>query len=246
MEERLQKILSQKGICSRREAERWIEDGRVKVDGQVAHVGQKVDLEKQDVVVNGKSINRLQMARTVIAVNKPVGYTCSNQDPYAEKLVFELLPKHFLKMKLFVAGRLDKDSSGLTIITNDGDLGYQLTHPSRNVDKRYSVVFTPQLERKDFRFFTDGQRVDGEFLKFERILTPKVNAPGPFTQLDVVLNHGKKREIRRLFEHSGREVKKLQRKSIGNYRMQRIPPGGHRVLSEREIESLLAGSVYKS
>jgi 23S rRNA pseudouridine2605 synthase len=239
MEERLQKIISNKGLCSRRDAEKWIEEGRVKVDGQLAVIGQKVDPELQDIVVNGKSINRLSPPKYVIAVNKPRGYVCSNEDSFAEKLVFELLPRPLLKMKLFLAGRLDKDSSGLVIITNDGAFAQRLTHPSHEIEKRYRVKFKPALERKDFPWFMEGQRVDGETLKFEKILTaPKEQQP--YTQVDVILSHGKKREIRRLFQKSGRDVQKLNRLSIGRFLTKGIPVGGHRILNEREIQSLLA------
>ena len=239
MEERIQKIMANKGICSRREAEKWIAEGRVKVDGQPASIGQKVDPEVQDIVVNGKSINRLNPPKYVIAVNKPRGYVCSNEDSFAEKLVFELLPKQFLKMKLFVAGRLDKDSSGLVIITNDGAFAQRLTHPSHEIEKRYRVRFKPGLEREDFPWFMAGQRVDGEVLKFEKILvSPKEQAP--FTEVDVILSHGKKREIRRLFQKSGRDVQRLRRLSIGRFQSRGIPIGGYRLLNEQEIQSLLA------
>ena len=239
MEERLQKIIANKGLCSRREAEKWIAEGRVKVDGQLAEIGQKVDPELQDVVVNGKSINRLNPLKYVIAVNKPRGYVCSNEDSHADKLVFELLPRQFLRMKLFVAGRLDKDSSGLVIITNDGAFAQRLTHPSHEIEKRYRVRFRPGLERNDFPWFLEGQQVDGETLKFEKLLASPKEHP-PYTELDVILSHGKKREIRRLFQKSGRHVQRLRRLSIGRFQGRGIPVGGHRVLNDQEVESLLA------
>lgn len=239
MEERLQKIIANKGLCSRREAEKWIEEGRVKVDGQVAHLGQRVDPQEHDIVVNGKSISNLHPPRYVIAVNKPRGYVCSNQDEFADKLVFELLPRQLQRLKLFVAGRLDKDSSGLVIITNDGAFAQQLTHPSRAIEKRYLVSFKPALGPEEFSWFLQGQRVEGELLKFEKIIPPRRDKP-PYSSLEVILCHGKKREIRRLFKHSRRDVKKLQRVSIGRFALKGLAPGGHRVLNEKEIQSLLA------
>lgn len=239
MQERLQKIIANKGLCSRREAERWIEEGRVKVDGLTATIGQKVDHEQQDIVVNGKSISTLNPQKYIIAVNKPRGYVCSNEDVYADKLVFELLPRQLQRLKLFVAGRLDKDSSGLVIITNDGAFAQRLTHPSHEIEKRYRVKFKPTLMRKDFQWFMEGRRVDGEILKFEKILAPHKEQE-PFSQVDVILSHGKKREIRRLFQRSGRDVQRLNRLSIGKYLTKNIQIGEYKVLDEREIQSLLA------
>lgn len=239
MEIRLQKILSQKGLCSRREAERLIIDGRVKVDGQPAHLGQKVDPALHDIVVNGRSIRTLSQPRTVIAINKPVGYTCSNDDVHAEKLIFELLPREYRGLKLFVAGRLDRDSSGLVIVTNDGDLAHKLTHPSNQIQKRYHVKFAPALSGGEFEWFLEGQKDEGELLRFERIITPPKKT-GPFFELDVILNHGKKREIRRLFAISGREVGSLQRLSIGGFRVSGIPTGAYKKLSGKDVQSLLA------
>lgn len=241
MEERLQKIIANKGLCSRREAEKWIEEGRVKVDGQPAILGQKVDPKKQDIVVNGKSISTLNPPTYVVVVNKPRGYVCSNQDEHADKLVFELLPRQLQRMKLFVAGRLDKDSTGLVVITNDGSFAQQLTHPSKKIEKRYQVSFKPAISPEEFPWFIAGQRVEGELLKFEKMLAPNKKHP-PYTELEVILSHGKKREIRRLFKHSRRDVKKLQRISIGRFKLRGIPPGGHKVLNDKEIQSLLATS----
>lgn len=239
MQERLQKIIANKGLCSRREAERWILEGRVKVDGQLASIGQKVDMEKQDVVVNGKSINRLSPEKIVIAVHKPRGFTCTNDDPYAEKLVFELLPKHHQRLKLFVAGRLDKDSSGLVIITNDGSFAQKLTHPSHEIEKRYRVRIKPGLERKDVSWFLQGQIDEGETLQFDRIDFPTKGAE-PYEELDVILSHGKKREIRRLFKKSRRDVKRLKRLSIGRLNLKGLTIGACKELTPKEIESLLA------
>jgi 23S rRNA pseudouridine2605 synthase len=239
MQERLQKIIANKGLCSRREAERWIEEGRVKVDGQPASLGQKVDIGVNDIVVNGKSINTLNPTKYVIAVNKPKGYICSNDDPHAERLVFELLPKQFQRMKLFVAGRLDKDSTGLVIVTNDGSFAQKLSHPSHAIEKRYFVRTRPGIRREEFSWFLEGQRVDGELLKFEKIIPPK-RGQEPYEEFEVILTHGRKREIRRLLQHSGKFVRKLNRMSIGNYYMRGIAPGQSKVLQEKEIQSLLA------
>jgi len=239
MEERLQKIIANKGLCSRREAEKWIEEGRVKVDGQPAHVGQKVDPHVHDIVVNNKSISTLHPQKYVIALNKPRGYVCSNQDEHAEKLVFELLPRQLQRLKLFVAGRLDKDSTGLVILTNDGDFAQRLTHPSHQIEKRYHVTFKPALGPEEFGWFLEGQEVEGEHLKFEKIIPPRRDKP-PYSELDIILSHGKKREIRRLLKHSKRDVKKLQRISIGKFQIKGIPPAGCRILNDKEIQSLLA------
>jgi 23S rRNA pseudouridine2605 synthase len=240
MDERIQKIMANKGLCSRREAEQWIEEGRVKVDGKLATIGQKVNPDTQDIVVNGRSIRGLNPPRYVIALNKPRGVVCSNEDEFAEKLVFDLLPKQLQKVKLFVAGRLDKDSSGLVILTNDGELTQKLTHPSNQVEKRYRVRVKPAISREEFKPLLEGMRIEGEFLKLDRILVSPGLKEGPYGELDVLLSHGKKREIRRLFESTGRYVQRLNRVSIGKFVVKGIPVGGYKMLNDKEVESLLA------
>ena len=132
---RIQKYISQCGICSRREAERKIEDGLVLVNGVPAEIGQDVEPGRDKVWVEGRLATGVVEDKVVLAMNKPKGYLCSNSDPFEAQTVFDILPEPYSEMKLFCCGRLDKNSNGLLILTNDGDLANKITHPSTGVIK---------------------------------------------------------------------------------------------------------------
>lgn len=143
---RIQKYISQCGICSRRAAEEKILEGAVTVNGELASIGQDVDPERDRVEVDGVAARGVVSEKTTLAMNKPKGYLCSNSDPFDAKTVFDLLPPPFDKMKLFCCGRLDKNSQGLLILTNDGELANRITHPSSGIIKRYRVLLNRPLD----------------------------------------------------------------------------------------------------
>ena len=231
---KLQKFLADAGLCSRRMGEKWIQDERVTINGKVARLGERVSPMEDVVKVNGKVV-RAQLPRLVtIAINKPKGYTCSNHDEFADRLIFELLPDRLLQTRLFCAGRLDVESEGLVIVTNDGSLAHKLTHPSQEIRKRYQVELKQPLTGKDLPLMVKGIEDEGEFLRIDEI---KANGKSPIgeTRLNVILNHGKKREIRRVFGHFRYQIRKLRRVSIGGMHLTRIPLGSFRELNEKEI-----------
>ena len=137
--ERVQKIIANAGICSRREAEKLIEAGKVRVNGKTIELGTKA-LATDAIFVNNKPILKAKEEQITLILNKPKGIICSNSDPFATQTVFDLLPSDLQNKRLFCAGRLDKDSEGMLVITNDGALANQLTHPSANIIKRYRVT----------------------------------------------------------------------------------------------------------
>ena len=143
---RIQKYISQCGVCSRRAAEEKILEGAVTVNGEIAQIGQDVDPEKDKVAVDGVTLKGIVAEKVVLAMNKPKGYLCSNDDPFEAKKVFDLLPPPYDKMKLFCCGRLDKNSQGLLILTNDGELANKITHPSSGIIKRYRVTLNRPLD----------------------------------------------------------------------------------------------------
>ena len=145
---RIQKYISQCGICSRREAETKILEGLVTVNGKPAEIGQDVNPETDRVWVDGRVARGAVKEKVVLAMNKPKGYLCSNSDPFEAQTVFDLLPEPYSKMKLFCCGRLDKGSRGLLILTNDGDLANKITHPSGGIIKRYRVLLNRDLDEK--------------------------------------------------------------------------------------------------
>ena len=237
--QRIQKLIANSGLCSRREAERLIEDGSVRVNGKIAQLGDKA-LPDADIFVNNKPIRRKEERPITLVMNKPKGYLCTNSDPHAERTVFELLPPDLQRQRMFCAGRLDKDSEGLLIITNDGDLAHRITHPSTQIVKRYRVVLHKDFNKADIPKLLNGVDYEGDFLKAEKVIPAPAIGEGHQRRLEVHLHHGKKREVRRLFEANRYFVKKLVRVQIGAIVLKNIPKGGIKILGKKEIERLFA------
>jgi 23S rRNA pseudouridine2605 synthase len=237
--QRIQKLIANAGICSRREAEGIIVDGNVRVNGKIAQLGDKATLEDA-IFVNNKPILRKEERSITLIMNKPKGTVCTNSDPHADRTVFDLLPPDLQRQRLFCAGRLDKDSEGLLVITNDGDLAHRLTHPSNQVVKRYRVVLQRDFNKADIPKLLTGTEYEGDFLKAEKVIPAPQAGEGYQRRLEVHLHHGKKREVRRLFEANRYFVKKLVRHQIGSIILKNIPRGGIKILSKKDIERLFA------
>jgi 23S rRNA pseudouridine2605 synthase len=235
---RLQKFIADAGLCSRRAAEVLIAAGEVWVNGSVAVAGQKVTASLDRVNVSGKLVRTQAQPRITLAVNKPRGLVCSNDDPHNPDTIFGLLPREYNRFRFFCAGRLDKDSEGLVILTTDGDLAHRLMHPSNEVVKRYFVSLKQPFPVAKLIRLVKGLTFDGERLKVERaaVVNPKVDGSG--TDLDVHMHHGKKREIRLLFSALGFTVQRLRRYQIGAIRLKGIPLRGAKQLASKEIEQL--------
>lgn len=237
---RIQKFLSSAGIASRRTAEQLILEGEVTVNGRPAELGQKVTPEKDHVKVRGKMVRGPTKTEPVtLALNKPKGYLCSHDDPHHEKIIYSLVPEEFADRRFLCAGRLDLNSEGLVILTTDGDLANQLMHPSAGVIKRYRVSLNRPFPAKKIPALLRGVRFEGEILKAEKaLLVSPDKKPDESTDLEIHLHHGKKREIRRLFETLGHHVKRLKRYQIGAYSVRGIPRGAVRPLSQDDIRKL--------
>ena len=225
---RLQAFLARAGVASRRKAEALILEGLVRVNGEVAHLGQRVGPE--DVVeVAGKRVE-FPKERLVLALHKPKGYTTTRSDPHAEKTVYQLLPEI---PGLQAVGRLDRDSEGLLLFTNDGELLFRLTHPRHGV-------------RKVYRVWTERGTLPPEVCR--RLLSGVVLEDGPARALAcqpapggaiLTLGEGRKREVRRMLKAVGYPVKRLLRLQVGPIRLGDMPPGKWRRLSEAELRALL-------
>ncbi len=238
---RLQKIIAEAGLCSRRQAETWIEDGQVRVNGRVAVLGQKADPGKDTISVRGKTLRPredvAQSARATFLLNKPKGYICSHGDPHQEETIYDILPRRLRKLRLFTAGRLDKNSEGLIVLTNDGDLSNRLAHPSSGVRKIYHVNLGHAIDEAILPKLVQGRELEGEFLHFDRVL-PISQKGNALKRLEVHLRHGRKREIRRLLESFGHKVERLRRIQIGALRIRGMPVGAIKELNENEIDLL--------
>ena len=234
---RIQKYLAQAGACSRREAERLVAEGKVTVNGHPATTGQPVTPGK-DVVKVGRKVIGALVRTTVLLMNKPRGYLCTNRDDFGGKTVFELVPPPFDTQRMFCVGRLDKDSEGLLLITNDGALANKIMHPSGGITKRYEVTlnrpFDPVLTPRLLKGARDGD----DFLRFAKVIQDS----GVPERLEIHLTQGRKREIRRLLEIFGFHVKVLRRFQVGGLVLRKMPPGDCRQLTQKEIASIFEGA----
>ena len=235
---RLQKFLADIGVCSRRAAEALIAQGEVWVNGRRAEKGQKIVPGVDMVAVSGRVVTAEAQPRITLAVHKPRGLICSNDDPHNPETVFSLVPGEFAKLRFFCAGRLDKDSEGLVILTTDGDLAHRLMHPSNEVVKRYHVSLKQPYPASRLPRLVKGLTFEGERLKVERAALINPRADGTAEELDVHMHHGKKREIRLLFSALGYTVQRLRRYQIGAVRLKGIPLRGAKQLASKEIEQL--------
>lgn len=240
---RLQKFLADAGICSRRAAEALIAQKEVWVNGEAATLGQKITPGVDKVTVSGKPVRTSQQPRVTVAVHKPRGLVCSNDDPHHADTVFQLLPRELAKFRFFCAGRLDLDSEGLVILTTDGDLANRLMHPSNTVVKRYQVTLKQPFPAARLIQLVRGVELEGERLQVERAALINAKADQAAIDLDVHMHHGKKREIRQLFQALGYEVKRLRRYQVGALQLKGIPLRAGKVLSTKEIESLFRNPV---
>jgi 23S rRNA pseudouridine2605 synthase len=235
---RLQKFLSESGVCSRRAAEALIAQKEVWVNGTAATPGQKITPGVDKVTVSGKSVRATPQALITLAVHKPRGLVCSNDDPHNPETIFSLLPRELSKYRFFCAGRLDKDSEGLVILTTDGDLAHRLMHPSNVIVKRYHVVLKQDFPSARLPLLVKGIMLEGERLKVERAALINAGVGGASESLDVHMHHGKKREIRQLFTTLGYDVKRLRRYQIGAFQLKGIPLRAGKQLSTKDIAML--------
>ncbi|WP_231863609.1 pseudouridine synthase [Cephaloticoccus capnophilus] len=237
---RIQKHLADIGLCSRRAAEELIRQGEIWVNAQRATLGQKILPETDKLTVRGKPIrpSTAPQPRLTLAVHKPRGLVCSNDDPHNPATVFDLLPRELAQHRFFCAGRLDKDSEGLVILTTDGTLANRLMHPSNTVVKRYHVTLKQPYPAARLGQLLRGVTLEGEKLKVEYASLIAPGAANASAQLDVHLHHGKKREIRQLFLALRYDVKRLRRYQIGALPLKGIPLRAGKILSHKEIALL--------
>ncbi len=235
---RIQKYLADAGVCSRRAAETLIREGEVWVNAAPAGIGQRVSPGEDKVTVSGKPVRAAAQPRITLAMHKPRGLICSNDDPHHAKNIFTVLPGEFAKHRFFCAGRLDKESEGLVILTTDGDLANRLMHPRNTVVKRYLVTLKQPFPHTKKPLLLKGIVFDGERLKVERATLVAPDRDNTSPQVDVQMHHGKKREIRLLFTTLGYDVKRLRRYQIGSFPLKGIPLRAVKPLTPREIELL--------
>jgi len=227
MIERVQKFISSAGVASRRQAEEFIKSGQVFINGRKAKLGDKVDPEKDVVKVYGKIVKAAE-EKIYLMVNKPKGYVVSKSDPTHRKTIFDLLPPE-LRTKVWNVGRLDFDTEGLMIMTNDGDLTQQLAHPSYEHDKEYEV--TTQEEPKDSQLEKLREGVE---------IATGTTYPAQVKTRDgkvrIIIHEGKKRQVRRMFSAVGLTVSNLKRVRINKLQLPKeLPAGQFKKISKEDI-----------
>lgn len=225
---RLQKYLSMSGVCSRRKGETLIREGRVRVNGRkIETLGTKIDPERDRVEVDGESVS-ISAGRIYIALHKPKGYVTSCSHP-GKKIVLDLVP---VKERIFPVGRLDKDSTGLLLLTNDGRIHQKLSHPSHDHEKEYIVTTASPVSDTDLKRMAGGMPILGSNTRPARI---KRLSETSFT---IVLQEGRNRQIRRMIRNLGNKVRALKRIRIANIRIGKLPEGKWRYLDSTEIAGL--------
>ena len=237
---RLQKIISQWGIASRRQAEELIKLERVMVNGVLAHLGQKVNPETDTITVDGKNISENKRPTSIyLLINKPSGVVSTCYDPQARPTVLDLLPEELRFGKgIHPVGRLDADSTGALILTNDGDLTFKLTHPRHNISKTYRVLVKGHPPEETLQMWRSGVFLDKR--KTRAAIVQLVEKIAGKSCLEIVLREGRNRQIRRVAQKLGYPVIDLHRTAIGSIKLQLpkkkyLSPGSFRYLTEDEI-----------
>ena len=230
---RLQKFMADNGIASRRKSEELIAEGRVKVNGKVAQIGDKIDPKHDVVSVNGRKIVR-ETGYVYLALNKPRGYVTTMSDEMDRKCVAELVAD--VGKRVYPVGRLDRDSEGLLLITNAGEFANALTHPSRHIAKTYRVSVRPKITDDQITVLTSSMMIDGrKTLPAEvRIVSSEADK----SVLEIVLYEGRNRQIRRLCEEAGLETVRLKRTAIGQLKLAGLKVGEYRSLTHDEVSLL--------
>ena len=233
-EERLQKIIAERGVASRRKAEELIARGKVKVNGHVATLGDKADPRRDVILVGGKRLAAAETA-TYIMLNKPRGYVTTMSDELGRKCVAELVAK--AGVRVYPVGRLDRDSEGMLLLTNDGDFANAVMHPSTHVPKRYRVTVRGKTDDAALQAFRDGIVLDGR-----RTLPADISVVSEEperTVLEIVLYEGRNRQIRRMCEALELPVIRLRRTAIGTVKLGMLPVGKWRYLTPKEVKALV-------
>jgi 23S rRNA pseudouridine2605 synthase len=239
MSDKLQKVLANAGIGSRREMEKWIEAARISVNGKIATLGDRVEpADKIRVDGNPLSKSNDTPACRVLMYNKPEGELCSRKDPEGRATVFDRLPA--IKNGRWIAvGRLDINTSGLLLFTNDGELANRLMHPKHEVEREYSVRVFGEVEDMMLKRLTKGVQLEDGEAKFTEIVKKPGDEESQNTWYNVTLSEGRNREVRRLWESQGLQVSRLMRVRYGTLELQkRLPQGGWVELGLPDLNTL--------
>lgn len=241
-EVRLQKFMAEQGVASRRKSEDLIRAGKVKVNGHIAEIGMKINPRKDLVTVGKQKLTNVKNRKMVyIMLNKPRGYVTTVSDELGRKTVMDLLPD--FGCRIYPVGRLDKDSEGLLLLTNDGSFTNCMTHPSHEYAKVYRVTVRPAVNDEILFNLCNGIEIDGRKTApcEVTVLTEEENR----VVLEFILHEGRNRQIRKMCESQGLEVARLKRISIGPIKLGMLKQGDYKELSEQDVKKLLRSAGHK-
>ncbi|MBW6513860.1 MAG: rRNA pseudouridine synthase [Candidatus Syntrophosphaera sp.] len=231
---RLNRWLAECGVCSRREADELIRRGEVRVNGEAcADLSRRIDPAQDTVEHKGKKLERAQ-ERTYLLLNKPRGYVVSRSDEFERQTIYALLPESAANLRY--AGRLDKNSEGLLLLTNDGDMINRLTHPTHKVEKVYRVEINRRLGKKELDALRAGVRIEGGITHSAGVYVKSSTESG--MTLKLVITEGRKRQIRQMVEAVGAKVLRLKRLQFGPLLLKDLPTGRWRLLTAAELRAL--------
>lgn len=233
-EERLQKILSRAGVASRRAAEQYILDGRVSIDGKIVReLGTKVDPERSEIKVDGRRIN-LNVEKIYLMLNKPKQVLSSVSDDRGRRTVIDLIED--VDEKIFPIGRLDYNTEGLLLLTNDGELANGLLHPKFEIDKTYLAVIKGRVDQERLDRLRIGVKLEDGMTA--PALVNLLELGDDQSTVEITIHEGRNRQVRRMFEAIGYLIKKLRRIKFAGLTLEGLKLGAHRALTKREVESL--------
>lgn len=227
---RLQKYLSEHAVASRRKSEELIMQGRIKINGRTAHIGDKVDSRKDIITLDGKKIKK-SPDKVYIMLNKPRGYTTTTADELGRKCVVDLVKG--VKERVYPVGRLDRDSEGMILMTNDGEFANKVMHPSGSIYKTYRVTVVPPVSDEQINTLINGVNIDGRLTAkaYVDIITEEAER----VVFKIAICEGRNRQIRKMCEAVGLDVKRLKRTAIGGLKLGMLPPGKWTSLDEKEL-----------
>ena len=229
--ERLQKVIAQAGIASRRKAEELIKDGKVKVNGEVIkELGTKVS-ESDKVEVNNKPIEK--ETKEYYLLNKPRGVITTTNDEHGRKIVTDLIET---SARIYPVGRLDYDTTGAILLTNDGEFANILMHPSNKIDKVYLAKLEGIIKGEQINALKNGVMLDDVLVKASRVKLKKVNQENLTSMVEITIHEGKNHQVKRMFESVGFHVEKLTRERIGIFDINNLKSGQYRKLTPKEVQ----------
>ena len=239
MLERLQKVLANSGIASRRQCEELILQGKVKVNGNVVtELGTKVDKDQDIIEYNGKHINK-QSKKIYILLNKPIGYVTTVKDQFDRDTVMDLVK---IKERVVPVGRLDMYTSGALLLSNDGEFINKMTHPSFEINKTYNATITGKISEEEVKALTDGVEIDDNGIPYKTqpaiVKILKIDEEKNISRVQITIHEGKNREVRKMIESLGKKVLALHRSKIGDLTVKDIQLGKWKYLTEKDIQKL--------